>query len=199
MITGIILAAGESKRMGRPKALLKIEEQTFIHRIVGVLNHPAISRVVVVLGAHADAVREEIKNVNVRTVVNPHYQLGQLSSLITGLQEAEGVRSNGIIVHPVDHPMVTGETVQALVEHFLLHSSPIVLPTYGGKRGHPVIFSSTLFDELKQAPPSIGARAVVWAHEEEVVEIPRDDSGIVSNVDTQTDYENLQRHLQSVA
>ncbi len=199
MITGIILAAGESKRMGRPKALLRIGKQTFIRRIIAALNHPAITRIVVVLGAHADDVREEIKDLNVTVVVNHDYLRGQLSSLIVGIAEAERGESSAVIVHPVDHPLVTAGTVHALVESFLVHQPALVLPTFEGKRGHPVIFPSTLFQELKQAPLSIGARAVVRQHRDSVVEVPCPDSGVIRNIDTVADYENLQRALHSAA
>ncbi len=199
MITGIILAAGESKRMGRPKALLKIGKQTFIRRIIAALNHPAIGHIVVVLGAHADDVREEIKDLNLTVVVNHDYLRGQLSSLIVGIAEAERGESSAAIVHPVDHPLVAAGTVHALVESFLVHAPALVLPTFEGKRGHPVIFPSTLFQELKQAPLSIGACAVVRQHRDSVVEVPCTDSGVIRNIDTVADYENLQRALHTAA
>jgi molybdenum cofactor cytidylyltransferase len=199
MITAIILAAGASKRMGQPKALLRIGGQSFIRRIIGVLNHSAIEHIIAVLGADAALVQEDIEGLTVKSVVNEHYRHGQLSSLIMGINEAERFQPGGIIVHPVDHPLVTAETVDALVERFLLRSPGIVVPTFRGRRGHPVIFSSSLFRELKQAPVSIGARAVVWAHKDAVVEVPCADAGVVTNINTQDEYANLQRPLQSPA
>src|SRR6202035_4060392 len=105
-------------------------------------------------------------------VLNPHWKQGQLSSICEGLRSLSGIETDGILLCPVDHPLVSANLVSDLIGQFYANRKPIVLPTYNGRRGHPVIFSSALYDELLAAPADQGARAVVWAHAEDVQEVP---------------------------
>ena len=88
----------------------------------------------------------------------------------------------GMLLRPVDHPLVSNALVNGLIMAFLESRAPVVLPTFEGRRGHPVIFSSAVYDELLQAPMDIGARAVVWAHRDEVRELPTAEEGCVLNL-----------------
>ncbi len=83
---------------------------------------------------------------------------------------------------PVDHPLVSATLVGDLVHRFYEDGKAIVLPTYKGRRGHPVIFSNALYDELLTAPADTGARTVVWAHAADVLEVPTDEEGVVLNI-----------------
>ena len=197
MVAAIVLAAGESGRMGTPKALLRIGGKTFIRHIVDVLNSSEVEKVVVVLGANAEEIKRELAGLDVTLAINQNYSSGQLSSVLKGIETVEPISPDGVLLHTVDNPMVDSDVINALVTKFSETSCLIALPTFKGKRGHPVLFSAKLFGELKKAPPDIGARSVVWSHATEVVEVETKDEGIICDIDTREDYENLQRNLHS--
>jgi len=185
MISAVILSAGESSRMGRPKALLPIDGQTFIEKIVGALKDAQVGKVLVILGHNAEEMRRRIEHLPVEILVNPNYKMGQLSSLQTAVRrlEADG-DCDGMLVHLVDHPYIDAKLVKVMIERFYDGGKLIVVPRYGAKRGHPVIFSRKLFGELLAAPMDQGAKAVVNAHRDETLEIDTQDSGVTVDIDT---------------
>jgi molybdenum cofactor cytidylyltransferase len=182
LLAAVILSAGASTRMGRPKALLPYREGTFLEHLIQVTRHPQIGITRVVLGAGAENIQAAAKLDDSLVVVNPDWELGQLSSIWAGVVSLEGIETDGIILCPVDHPLVSARLVSELVERFYEAKKAIVLPTYKGKRGHPMIFSSQLFGELLAAPAETGARAVVWAHAADVLEVPTDEEGVILNL-----------------
>lgn len=185
MIIAVVLSAGESSRMGRPKALLPIQGQKFIERIIRVIGQSRVGRTIVVLGHHADQLRGKIEHLPVEVVVNPDYRSGQLSSLQAAIRHiSDDDRCDGMLVHLVDHPFIDVALVDALIESFFETKKMIVVPRYKGKRGHPVIFSRELFGELLNAPLDQGAKAVVNAHRQETLEIEWQDEGITLDIDT---------------
>jgi molybdenum cofactor cytidylyltransferase len=185
MIIAVVLSAGESSRMGRPKALLPIGGQKFIERIIRVIGQSRVGRTIVVLGHHADELRGQIEHLPIQIVVNPDYQRGQLSSLQAAIRYIKNDdRCDGMLVHLVDHPFIDVPLVDVLIETFYETKKLIVVPRHKGKRGHPVIFSRDLFEELLNAPIDQGAKAVVNAHREETLEIEWQDQGITVDIDT---------------
>ena len=182
MLAAVILSAGASSRMGRPKALLPYREGTFLEHLIQVTRHPRIGVTRVVLGAGAETIRSVAKLDPSVVVLNPNWELGQLSSIWTGIRSLEGIDTDGIVLCPVDHPLVSARLVSDLVDRFYEEKKAIVLPTYKGKRGHPAIFSSQLFTELLAAPAELGARSVVWAHSADVLEVPTDEEGVILNL-----------------
>ena len=185
MIVAVILSAGESSRMGRPKALLPIEGQKFIERIVGALRQSRADRIIVVLGHNADEMRREIEHLSVDILINPAYQSGQLSSLQAAIRHIQKEDNfDGMLVHLVDHPYINPALVDLMIERFYQSGRLIVVPRHQGSRGHPVIFSRQLFDELLDAPIDQGAKAVVNAHGEETLEIETAEEGITIDIDT---------------
>lgn len=182
MLAAVILSAGASSRMGRPKALLPYREGTFLEHLIEVTRDPRIGVTRVVLGAGAEEIRT-IANLDPSVVVmNAEWEHGQLSSIRAGLRSLEGNEIDGMVLCPVDHPLVSARLVSELVERFYAGKKAIVLPTYNGRRGHPVIFSKALFGELLAAPEDTGARAVVWAHAGDLLEVPTDEEGIILNL-----------------
>src|SRR4029077_1174569 len=145
MLAAVILSAGASSRMGRPKALLPYREGTFLEHLIQVTRHPRIGVTRVVLGAGAEVIRTIAKLDPSVVVINPEWERGQLSSVNAGLRSLVGVDADGIVLCPVDHPLVSARLVSELVERFYENNKAIVVPTYGGRRGHPVIFSNELF------------------------------------------------------
>ena len=185
MIVAVILSAGESSRMGRAKALLPIEGQTFIERIVGALKQTPVGKVIVVLGHNAEEMRARIEHLPVEILINPDYQLGQLSSLQIAVRYLQAEREcDGLLVHLVDHPYIDPNLVAVMLRRFSETKSLIVVPRHQGKRGHPVLFSRALFAELLNAPMGEGAKAVVNAHRDETLEIDTEVIGITLDIDT---------------
>jgi molybdenum cofactor cytidylyltransferase len=185
MITAVVLSAGESSRMGRPKALLPIDGQTFIEKIVASLRQSGREKIVVVLGHNAEAMAQKIAHLPVTVLVNSDYPRGQLSSLQVAVRHLLGDQDcRGMLVHLVDHPYIDAELVNLLIERFEASGKLIVVPRFRGKRGHPVIFARSLFDELLRAPMDQGAKAVVNAHREETLEVETADPGITVDIDT---------------
>jgi molybdenum cofactor cytidylyltransferase len=189
--SGIILAAGESSRMGADKALLDYQGSTFLERLI-YLFLPRVAPVVVVLGHNAEKIREVIpgERVGLQIAINPDYRTGQLSSLQTGIR-ALPMEAPGALVTLVDHPAVSGATIDALLHSFETDAPPLVIPRYQGRHGHPVLFSRLLLDELLALPVSASAKQVVRAHQALTAYIDVSDSGVVQDVDTPADYRSL--------
>jgi len=191
MSAGIILAAGESSRMGRDKALLPLGRETFVEHLVGVLRGE-VRPLLVVLGHHAEEIGMRIASLaDVQIIQNPDYKLGQLSSLQAALRALMHQPVDGALVCLVDHPAVTRTVVQAVLERSRRQPASIIIPTCGGRRGHPVFFSAELFPELLDAPLDEGARAVVRRHADEVELVETGEEGILLDVDRPDDYERL--------
>jgi molybdenum cofactor cytidylyltransferase len=187
-LDGILLAAGESRRMGYPKPLLTIDETTFIGKISATMLS-VVPRLIVVLGAHADRIRPAIpRDQRIVIVENPNYLRGQLSSLKIGLDAVEP-DSVGVIVHLADHPTVRAESFRAVVDSYERARKPIVIARSGGHRGHPVIFDRSIFAELQSAPEGEGARHVVNADASRIEYVDLDDPGINLDLDTPADLE----------
>ena len=193
MLAVAILAAGESRRMGVPKALLPYRGTTFVAHLLEVTQHPRVGLVRVVLGAGAEDIREKLQLDASTVVVNRDWPKGQLSSVHAAIRSLPENATEGLILCPVDHPLVSAALVARLIEAFDQHpGAKIVLPTYEGRRGHPVIFRASLYGELLAASLVVGARQVVWTHAADVVEVPTDEEGAVLNLN---DPEALRRAM----
>ncbi len=182
MLAAVILAAGESRRMGSPKALLPYRGSTFLEYLLQITRHTSVGWTRVVVGAHAPEIARAVHLVRDELVNNLDWEKGQLSSIQAALRSLPPDKTDGILLCPVDHPLVSAVLVGALIEAFYKTGKSIVVPTYKQKRGHPMIFSKALYDKLLAAPEDVGARAVVWAHAEDLLEIPTDEEGVVLNL-----------------
>ena len=185
-LEGVILAAGESRRMGYPKPLLDIGGRTFIEQISETMLE-VVPRLVIVIGAHRERVRAAIPyDARIAIVENPNYAHGQLSSLQVGL-EALQTEAAGALVHLGDHPLVRVETFRAIVDWYNRSGKPIVIARHDGHRGHPLIFDRAIFGELRSAPEDEGARHVVNADASRVAYVDLPDAGINLDLDTPSD------------
>jgi CTP:molybdopterin cytidylyltransferase MocA len=180
--------------MGRPKALLQVGvgPDTFLDRVTRTLADAGIEDIVVVVGADAAIIREASRPVaGVRFVDNPDYERGQLTSLVAGLRAIDTAHAPAVLVTLIDVPLVNADTVRALIAVQRERGAPIVRPVSNGLHGHPVIFGRALFDELRAADPAVGAKPIVRAHQGEMIEVPVDDEGAFTDIDTPEEYERV--------
>jgi molybdenum cofactor cytidylyltransferase len=183
----VILAAGDSLRMGSPKALLQWGGETFLQHWLSILEKAGIQEIRVVIGRDAGLIRRAI-DLSDRQVVNQRYpEEGMLSSLCLGLGRLPPGLA-GCFLCPVDHPAVEAPLLVRMMA--ALRPSCIVVPESSGRRGHPVLFAAELFDELHAAPLKEGARAVVRADADRIISVEAD-SGVLADVDTPDDFKAL--------
>lgn len=187
MINAIILAAGESKRMGKLKPLLRFNDKTFLGQIISVLKLSDVDRITVVLGPEAETIKESVDLSGANIVINKDYKKGQLSSLIAAIKKTPQ-QTDAILVCLVDTPFITEQVVNKIIGKFKETNNPIIVPVFNKKRGHPVLFSRSLFNELSNAPEERGARHVLYSNEEKILEVETSESGILISIDTPDDY-----------
>jgi molybdenum cofactor cytidylyltransferase len=191
LLAAVILSGGSSSRMGSPKALLSYQGRPFLEHLLEVTQHPKISTRRVVLGPHAEPIARQIHLHADEIVINDEWEQGQLSSIHAALRSLP-TDVDGMLLLLIDHPLISAALVGELIDAFYSSGKLIVLPLYDGRRGHPLIFSSALFSELLSAPMDTGARAVVWAHTEDIQEVQTNEEGCVLNLN---DPDTLQKNL----
>ena len=191
MITAIILAAGEGSRFGKCKQLMPLNGKPLLQHALDRINESVVDDVVVVLGAFADEIQKQIKFDGERIVINPDYERGMSTSLQTGLRALAGDAEAAIIALG-DQPFVEAKTIDALVDEYRQSQSPIVVPTYDGRRGNPVLIDRSLFERALEIRGDVGFRAVFG--KDNVAEVPVSDSGVIIDIDTMEDFECRTRH-----
>lgn len=181
MLAAVILSGGSSSRMGSPKALLPYHGRPFLDHLLEITRHPKIGVHRVVLGAHAEPIAKAIDLSGDEIVINADWQSGQLSSIQAALRSLPA-GTDGMVLCLIDHPLISANLVDNLISHYYSSHAAIVLPVFEGRRGHPVLFSARLYEELLNAPPATGARAVVWANAKEVYEFATTEEGCILNL-----------------
>jgi molybdenum cofactor cytidylyltransferase len=195
MIPAIILAAGRSTRMGRPKALLPVHPDgpTFVERIVRTVREGGAADALVIGRPDDTALRREIERLHplARFVENVDADRGQLSSLVAGVDAADHPGVRGVLVTLVDLPLVTPASVASVLSAFSSSGRPIVRAVHAGRHGHPVLFGRAVFGELRHADPATGAKAVVRAHAADVLNVDVPDPGVLLDIDLPEDYDEM--------
>jgi len=191
MIAGLILAAGESSRMGVDKALLTYRGRTFLETILQNLREAGIDRVVVVLGHHAEEIKQAVNLHGAQVVVNQDYQQGQTSSLQAGLRALKDADLEAVILCLVDYPAVSAEVVKRLLASFRKSGAPVIIPTCKNQRGHPVIIGRALFQELLDLSPAEGANSLIRRYRDVTQYVEVGESGILLDVDDPETYHRL--------
>jgi len=189
MINAIVLAAGRSERMGKLKPLLKFNDTTFLGQIISVLKISDVDRITVVLGAEAETIKNSVDFSGTNIVINKDYQRGQLSSLNAAIEQAPQ-ETDAILLCLVDNPFITREVVNKVVSKFKETNNPIIVPVFNKERGHPTLFSRSLFNELLNAPEEKGARHVLYSNEGKILELEVSERGILIGIDTPENYKS---------
>ncbi len=190
-MNAIVLAAGKSERMGRPKALLPFRNRTFLGNILDAISRSSIESAVVVLGHERELI--ERSHALPRVVFNAAYEQGMITSFQAGIR-ALPPGAEGAVVFLVDHPVVEPQTIDMLIDHFA--PGRIVLPTFQGRRGHPVLFSVAVLQEILELPLTKGANAVVWKDPRRITEVPVNTPGILVDIDTPEQFKELEQQDQ---
>ncbi|MGB3863997.1 MAG: nucleotidyltransferase family protein [Candidatus Aminicenantaceae bacterium] len=190
MIWALVLAAGESIRMGRSKQLLPFANKTILETVIDHINQSTVDETLIVLGSNREKIEEVIKNLPVKSVYNPRFKEGMLTSVQKGFvslpEEVEAV-----LVFLGDQPMIPSSVIDQIVSAYHSSEKGIVLPVYGQKRGHPVLIDTKYRQELANLNPEIGLRELIHDHPEDILEVNLDSSSILEDIDTPEDYKNL--------
>jgi molybdenum cofactor cytidylyltransferase len=190
MIAAVLLAAGESRRMGELKQLLGLGNKTFVEHCVDNLLASSVDEVIVVTGHRESEVRHVIGNRPVKIVQNPDYQSGMASSIKCGVRQVcDGAEA--CVISLVDQPRIDTAIIDRLIEAYESVPSLIVIPTYGEKSGHPILLDLVLREEILAMDPEIGLRQVVLAHSGAITRVPVCSPAVLEDCDLPEDYERL--------
>jgi molybdenum cofactor cytidylyltransferase len=189
-MAGVILAAGRSSRMGRPKSLLRHPPSglTFAGHLIRAAHAAGLVPVFVVVREGEPDIAREAEHHGATLIVNPDPDRGQLSSLFAALPSVEAAGAEGMVVLPVDVPLVSPATITAVLNAAADPAALIARASHQGEHGHPVLFKRAVFDELRAADPSVGARAIVRADPRRVRDVEVDEPGVTVDIDTPADY-----------
>jgi molybdenum cofactor cytidylyltransferase len=197
MISGILLAAGESKRMGGAfKPLLKWGKRTVIGECVHQMRFSQLAEIIVVLGYREAEIRPRLAGTGVVFAINENYQKGMLSSIKTGLEMLTS-NNDAFMLLLVDQPMITVDVIDALIGAYGEGDRGIVLPTYHGESGHPIVISADYVDDIMQLDDRVegGLRSFINAHRHDWLEVPVNTSAVVEDIDLPEDYERLSKQV----
>ena len=187
MIWAVVLAAGESRRMGTQKLLLPFGDTTVVGAVVRTALASRVGGTIVVLGADRDAVRGELADRGVGFAVNADFQLGMLSSVQAGFRSLPaGARAAVVMLG--DQPFLAAGVVDAVIAAYEESGQGLVIPTFGGRRGHPVLIDLKFRDEVLGLDQADGLRRLMQSHPGDIREVEAGDANILRDLDTPEDY-----------
>jgi len=189
-ISALLLAAGESKRMGRQKLLLPFGTSTIIEQTIDNLLNSRVDEIIVVVGYGAQELVTKIGRKPLKIAVNPHYQQGMSTSIIAGLNLIDN-NAKAVMIALADQPGISSKIIDKLIEEFQRHNKGIAIPVYQGNRGHPVIFPIKYKSALLKLTGDVGGRGIIEKHRDDILEIPVDSKDINVDIDALSDYQRL--------
>jgi molybdenum cofactor cytidylyltransferase len=190
-VAAVILAAGKSSRMGEAKQLLRLGESTVLGQTIDNVRRSVVDEIILVLGGSAEVIRRRLPLIEtLKVVVNPSYEQGMASSLRAGLS-AVSPETGAALIILADQPFVRPETLNRLAEQHRQSRAQIVIPTFGGVRGNPVLLDRSVFAEVMALEGDVGCRAIFGNHLQGMMKVEVDDEGILLDIDNQDDYARL--------
>jgi CTP:molybdopterin cytidylyltransferase MocA len=192
-VTAIILGAGESSRMGKPKLLLPFGDRTMIGTVISNVLASSVEKVIVVLGSNYESHREVIKDYPVEIVNNKRYREGMLSSVKCGLKAVSNA-ADAVMVLLGDQPMIQAGEMDQLIESYIDSEKEIAIATHEKKRGHPILFGKKFVSELSGYPREASLRDLLQNHPSEILEMKTGNEGILRDIDTENDYQFELKH-----
>jgi molybdenum cofactor cytidylyltransferase len=186
-ISAIILAAGESKRMGFPKMLLTFEGVSMLQKVIGNVAASDVNNIIVVTGANGDMLKDIIGKYSVISCYNADYRNGMLSSVQCGFRNLPA-DFEAVLVFQGDQPLIKPEVINLVISAFRSSGKGIVIPVFSGKRGHPILIHSKYTNEIEKLSPYEGLRSLSYKYSDDVYEIDANDKGILRDFDTLEDY-----------
>jgi molybdenum cofactor cytidylyltransferase len=187
MIWAMILAAGMSRRMGKTKLLLPFGKKTIIETVVHSVVSSRVDGTLVVLGSERGKIEEKVRNFPVRSVFNPDFRSGMLSSVLCGIKALPD-ETRAMVIVLGDQPSVSKQTIDRIVDEYQKTGKGIVLPVYNKERGHPVLIDMKYREEVEALSPDIGLRGTVYSHPEDILEVEVDIPSILQDIDDEADY-----------
>ncbi|MFQ5929890.1 MAG: NTP transferase domain-containing protein [Acidobacteriota bacterium] len=191
-VSGVLLAAGASKRLtgDRPKQLLLIDGEPLVRRVAKNVLESRLRELIVVVGFMADSVRSVLSDLEVNIVNNVEYAKGQSSSVKLGLRSVNSSTCAALFI-PADQPFLNSTLLDELISTYEGSGGPIVMPTYKGRRGAPLLFDRSLFPELASITGDEGGRQILKRHQSEIVTVTLDSERPLLDIDTPQIYRKL--------
>lgn len=190
MISAIVLAAGESRRMRQFKQLLQLSGKSFVEHCVDNLLASRVDEVIVVTGHRDLDVRQAVAGRSVRFAHNADYRLGMTSSVKRGV-ESLSANTRGFVLSLVDQPLVSSDVINLVIEEFINSRALVVVPTYDGRNGHPILLDIKLKQEILDLGQDDELRQVVRAHSDDIARVQVRESAILEDFDLPEDYERV--------
>lgn len=195
-VTAIILAAGSSRRMGRPKPLIPVGGKPLLARVLESVQRSLVAETIVVLGHAAKRIRKAVPLRDLVVVENPDHRMGMSTSLRAGIRAASRAADAYLIVLG-DQPFVASETLNTLVSSWRAKGPRILIPTFRGRRGNPVLLDRSLAGEIRRLRGDAGFRSVFTRHADDIREVPVDDPGVLLDLDTPRQLKALSTGLRT--
>ena len=194
-IGAIILAAGESKRMGFPKMLLPLNGKTMLENVIRNVEGSDVEDILVILGGGPETLKEIVNNSSAKYCFNENYTSGMLSSVQCGFRNLTA-DVDAILVFQGDQPLITAAIVNKVIEVYRAADKGIVIPTYNKKRGHPILIDKKYRNEIEKLDAREGLRSLSSLVPDDVLEIETNSAGILRDFDTYHDYETEINKIQ---
>lgn len=189
-VWAIVLAAGESVRMGTPKMLLPFHGSTILEKVIENISKSTISKIMVVTGADSETIIRQIRNLNVSYCYNEKYSEGMLSSVICGFRNVPP-ETSAIAVFQGDQPLIKHETINIVITAYDKSDRGLIIPVFENRRGHPFLIDKKYRKEIEKLNPDEGLRSLSSIFKEDVLEVETNDQGILKDIDTYEEYMNL--------
>ncbi len=188
MIWAVLLAAGESRRMGSPKLLLPYGEKTILETVLLNLLSSRVEQVLVVLGSQWRRIRRIIQGYNIQTVINPCFRQGMLSSIQRGI-DALPSSCQAAVIALADQPAIPAEVIDSLINAYIHKKKGLIVPVYRKKRGHPLLLDLKYKQEIRGLDPAVGLRQLLQRHPQDVLEVRVSSPSVLRDIDDRSDYE----------